>query len=141
MKKGFSELHMNHYKNSDNYQKTNIQRVKFSVNLELMNFIDMYTLIYGKRPEYVSYRHVDNELNMRPAKDRHYYGIALNNLLKKYSDKNITIMLIRQIHESEFIQSDKYKTMTNAEKTKEHMKLLHSQASATMNYNMLKPTE
>ena len=139
IKNGYSELHMNYYKNSDSYSKTNIQRINFTVNIEINNFIELYTLLYNKRPEYVSYRHVDNELNIRPAKDRHYYGIALNNLFEKYSGKKITIRLIRKIHESEFIQSDKYKTMTNAEKTKQHMKLLHSQSVAIMGYNMLKP--
>lgn len=63
------------------------------------------------------------------------YSKKLKKLLKDKFEKDLTMNDIRRSYESELIQSDRYRSMTNEQKKREHAKLLHS-ASVAMNcYN------
>lgn len=137
VKKDSMELHMNHYKNSGKYTETNIQTLSPTLYTCLKNWIKLYDTAIDEMPEYLIYR-IGKNLKMNPIANRGTYGIILNGVVEKYAGKHITINTIRKIHESDLIQSDEYKEMTNAEKKELHGRLLHSHSSAIVNYNMIK---
>lgn len=63
------------------------------------------------------------------------YSKKLKKLLKDKFEKDLTMNDIRRSYESELIQSDRYKNMTNEQQKKEHAKLLHSTNIARLCYN------
>lgn len=136
-KNNYAELYMNIYKNSDNYETTNVQPLDRKIADILIHWINLFTLITNKMPTYVLYT-LKSDLELVPYTQRASLGAYLSILLKKYSNKHLTINDIRKIHESAFIQSDEYNQITNSEKIKQHSKLLHSQSTAITDYNKIK---
>lgn len=62
------------------------------------------------------------------------YAINLKRLFKELN-LNITMNDIRKAYETKLINSTEYKEMTNRQKEKEHLKLLHSPQIANLVYN------
>lgn len=131
------ELHMNYYKNSTKYKNTNIQILNEHAYNNIMNFIKLYEYLYKRKPEKLLYR-PKAKLQCRPIKERQNYLNIVKNTIYHYTNKNISINTIRKIYETDLIQSEKYKYMTNAEKEEEHQKLLHSRHIANDIYNKVK---
>jgi hypothetical protein len=71
-----------------------------------------------------------------PLNDKEISSLVIK-IFKKYLNKHITINMIRQIYESELIQSEKYKNMSLKEKEVEHEKLGHSFYTANQDYNKI----
>ena len=69
------------------------------------------------------------------------YARKLKNLLEKKTNKDITMNDIRRAYETELIQSDRYRQMTNEEKEKAHLRLLHTAETARAIYNKIMPVE
>lgn len=72
----------------------------------------------------------------KPSKylNSNLFAVNLKRLLNNL-DLNITMNDIRKSYESKLIKSDYYKSLSNREKEKEHLKLLHSPAIANLVYN------
>jgi hypothetical protein len=131
------ELHMNHYKNSDKYINTNVQILEPEAYQCVNNWIKLYQTMHEEIPEYILYV-LQVNLNMKPYNSGQTYTGAIIRIIKHYTKKHITINCIRKIYESEFIQSEEYKNMTNKQKEEQHQKLLHSHSVAVTKYNMIK---
>jgi hypothetical protein len=131
------DIHMNYYKNSDRYKNTNIQSLGPKAYDCIKNWIKMYETMHEELPEYLLYV-LSTNMKMKIYTTGQAYTTALMRIIQKYTEKHITINSIRKIHESELIQSEDYKKMTNAEKEEKHQKLLHSHSVAITKYNMIK---
>ena len=77
-----------------------------------------------------------NLKNNKPTKylSSDLYAYNLRRLFKSL-DLNISMNDIRRSYESKLIKSDYYKNLSNREKEKEHLKLLHSPTIANLVYN------
>ena len=93
--------------------------------------------INGEAPKYLLYRYDTPTKTLQPFSSRIMYGGYLQDILRKHTGKEISMNTIRKIHESDFIQSKKYVTLTNVEKKIKHNKLLHSMATALECYNII----
>jgi hypothetical protein len=135
-----ASIHMNIYKNSNSYDKTNIQQVDPFVTNIILNWIKIYKIIFNNNPEYLLYT-LKTNLNLVNYANRASLGVYLTQIIKKYSGDmqyHITINDIRKIYESNFIQSEEYNKLTNKEKSDIHSKLLHTISSANLDYNKIK---
>lgn len=134
LKANKAELYMNVYKNSDNYDKTNIQTMEPIIANTLSNWIKIYRLVTLEEPKYVIYKLKVN-LKLDVYTNRASLGAYLTHIIANYAHKHVTINIIRKIHESAFIQSEEYNKLSNKEKTSIHSKLLHSMSTAITDYN------
>jgi hypothetical protein len=108
--------------------------VKEEMDKYLKTFRSFYNRIYGtKKTKFVLY-------DVRPAKkeilqfNSNYFSQFVKALLLKLTEKQLTINSLRKIYETNFINSDEYKTMTNSQKEAKHNELLHRTISAQMDY-------
>lgn len=63
------------------------------------------------------------------------YGKALSDIFTKFINKKVTMNDIRRSYESNLINSERYKQLTNKQKEAEHLRLLHSMFAAQYYYN------
>lgn len=96
-------------------------------------FIDHYMETF--QPQYLLYQYLRGEYVIFTSKVA--FGIHLTNLIRKYTNKKVTINDIRKIHESHIIQSPDYTKLTNRQKNALHAKLLHKTATAHNAYNFI----
>lgn len=130
----YIRFYLNEYKTVKKYGP---QLIDFSSDNKIRDYLDELKILFGKDPEYFLYHTQHNKLVLFGAKVT--YSHKITNLIKHYTGKHINNNTIRKIYESHLIQSEDYKHMTNAEKDKAHMKLLHSTRIANLDYNKVKP--
>lgn len=86
-----------------------------------------------KKPEFLFNKWKARAVEKYPNSD--VYSLRIKSILKKLFDKDISMNDIRKSYETELIQSDAYKNMTNEQKNKEHARILHSYNVAHSVYN------
>jgi len=106
----------------------------------IYSYIEALTLQFGHMPEYLLYRYDKPTSTLQPFSSRIMYGGYLQDLLKKHTGHPISINTIRKIHESDLIQSEAYRKMTNLDKKANHERLLHSLQTAHESYNIIDST-
>lgn len=128
-------LYLNDFKNvrSLGPQKQLIEKDIYDV---LKNWFTVFEYVMGHKPKYVLYQYRKNDIFI-PFASKENFGQYLTRLFYKYSSKKITINTIRKIYESDFIQSDRYKLLSNKEKDNFHKRLLHSAVTANASYNKI----
>lgn len=103
----------------------------------ISNYINKLTEYFGVMPEFLLYRYDKPTNTLKTFSSRIMYGGYLQDILRKYTNKELSINIIRKIHESNLIQSDEYRKMSNKDKRAKHLKLLHSTAIANESYNII----
>lgn len=127
--KGYSFI-MNDFKNVKSFGKYefDLDKEDFPV---IKNYLKKISTILPKQ-EYVLYNYYQGII---PFSSPDIYSKKLKKLLKDKFKKDLTMNDIRKSYESELINSDRYKSMTNEQQKKEHAKLLHSANVARLCYN------
>ena len=127
--KGYSFI-MNDFKNVRSFGK-----YEFDLDEQdwpvIKNYLKKVSTILP-RQEFVLYNYYQGII---PFSSADIYSKKLKKLLKNKFKKELTMNDIRRSYESELIQSDRYKNMTNELQKKEHAKLLHSASVARNCYN------
>ena len=127
--KGYSFI-MNDFKNVRSFGK-----YEFDLDEQdwpvIKNYLKKVSTILP-RQEFVLYNYYQGII---PFSSADIYSKKLKKLLKNKFKKDLTMNDIRRSYESELIQSDRYKNMTNEQQKKEHAKLLHSSSVARNFYN------
>lgn len=128
-RKGYSFI-MNDFKNVKSFGKYefDLDEQDFPV---IKNYLKKISTILPKQ-EFVLYNYYNGIIKFSSAD---IYSNKLKKLLKDKFDKDLTMNDIRRSYESELIQSDRYKNMTNEQQRLEHSKLLHSASVARNCYN------
>ena len=128
-KKGYSFI-MNDFKNVKSFHKYefDLDEEDFPV---IKSYLKKISTILPKQ-EFVLYNYYNGVI---PFSSPDIYSKKLKKLLKDRLDKDLTMNDIRRSYESELIQSDRYKNMTNEQQKLEHAKLLHSASVARNCYN------
>lgn len=127
--KGYSFI-MNDFKNVKSFGKYefDLDEEDFPV---IKNYLKKISTILPKQ-EFLLYNYYQGII---PFSSPDIYSKKLKKLLKDKFEKDLTMNDIRRSYESELIQSDRYKNMTNEQQKKEHAKLLHSTSVARLCYN------
>ena len=127
--KGYSFI-MNDFKNVKSFNKYefDLDEQDFPV---IKSYLKKISTILPKQ-EYVLYNYYNGIIKFSSAD---IYSKKLKKLLKDKFNKDLTMNDIRRSYESELIQSDRYKNMTNEQQKLEHSKLLHSASVARNCYN------
>ena len=127
--KGYSFI-MNDFKNIKSFGKYefDLDEQDFPV---IKNYLKKISTILQKQ-EFLLYNYYQGII---PFSSPDIYSKKLKKLLKDKFEKDLTMNDIRRSYESELIQSDRYKNMTNEQQKKEHSKLLHSTSVARLCYN------
>lgn len=99
----------------------------------IREYIKQLKMVSTTKPLFLFNRYKMKSISPYPNPD--VYGLKLKSILKKELGKDFTMNDIRKSYESELIQSDRYKDMTNEQKIKEHAKLLHGYDIAHSVYN------
>lgn len=127
--KGYSFI-MNDFKNVKSFGK-----YEFDLDEQdwpvIKNYLKKISTILPKQ-EFLLYNYYQGII---PFSSPDIYSKKLKKLLKDKFEKDLTMNDIRRSYESELINSDRYKSMTNEQKKKEHAKLLHSDNIARLCYN------
>lgn len=127
--KGYSFI-MNDFKNVKSFGK-----YEFDIDEDdwpiIKSYLKKISTILPKM-EFVLYNYHQGII---PFSSPDIYSKKLKKLLKDKFEKDLTMNDIRRSYESELIQSDRYKSMTNEQQKKEHSKLLHSANIARLCYN------
>lgn len=126
---GFSFI-MNDFKNVKSFGKYefDLDEQDFPV---IKNYLKKISTILQKQ-EFLLYNYYQGII---PFSSPDIYSKKLKKLLKDKFEKDLTMNDIRRSYESELINSDRYKNMTNEQQKKEHSKLLHSASVARLCYN------
>lgn len=126
---GFSFI-MNDFKNVKSFGKYefDLDEQDFPV---IKNYLKKISTILQKQ-EFLLYNYYQGII---PFSSPDIYSKKLKKLLKDKFEKDLTMNDIRRSYESELINSDRYKNMTNEQQKKEHAKLLHSASVARLCYN------
>lgn len=126
---GYSFI-MNDFKNVRSFG-----RYQFDLDKEdfpvIKNYLKKISNVMPKQ-EYVLYNYYNGIIKFSSPD---IYSKKLKKLLKDKFEKELTMNDIRRSYESELINSDRYKSMTNEQKKREHAKLLHSDNIARLCYN------
>ncbi len=101
---------------------------------EISKYLKTLTNII-KNPEFLLYRVYRNEI--LPYTTSVQYCNRIKKLIKDEIGTIITMNDIRKSYETNLVNSENYKSMTNSEKAKEHKKLLHSHISAIQCYTKI----
>lgn len=127
--KGFSFI-MNDFKNVKSFHKYefDLDEEDFPV---IKSYLKKISTVIPKQ-EFVLYNYHNGIIKFSSPD---IYSIKLKKLLKNKFNKDLTMNDIRRSYESELIQSDRYRNMTNEQQKKEHAKLLHSASVARNFYN------
>ena len=127
--KGYSFI-MNDFKNIKSFGKYefDLDQEDFTV---IKNYLKKISTILPKQ-EFVLYNYHQGII---PFSSPDIYSKKLKKLLKDKFEKDLTMNDIRRSYESELINSERYKSMTNEQQKKEHSKLLHSASVARLCYN------
>ena len=96
-----------------------------------------YLSKYLPNVEYLLYNYYNGIL---PFSSSDIYSRNLKRLLQQKLNKDLTMNDIRKAYESDLIQSDRYRKMTNKEKDKAHLRLLHTTEIAQSVYNKINST-
>lgn len=127
--KGYSFI-MNDFKNVKSFCK-----YEFDIDEQdwpiVKNYLKKISTILPKQ-EFVLYNYYQGII---PFSSADIYSKKLKKLLKDKFEKDLTMNDIRRSYESELINSDRYRNMTNLQQKKEHSKLLHSASVARLCYN------
>lgn len=121
---------MNDFKNIDS-----MGAVEIEVNEEDKQLIKDYLKFLTNnnvKTEFLLYNYYKGVI---PFSSTDMYSRKLKKLLNNIFNADLTMNDIRKSYETNLIQSDKYKTMTNNEKIKQHQKLLHTPFMANLAYN------
>lgn len=127
--KGYSFI-MNDFKNLRSFGK-----YEFDLDEQdwpvIKNYLKKISTILPKQ-EFVLYNYYQGII---PFSSPDIYSKKLKKLLKDKFEKDLNMNDIRRSYESELINSERYKSMTNEQQKKEHAKLLHSASVARLCYN------
>lgn len=127
--RGYSFI-MNDFKNFKSFGK-----YEFDIHEQdwpiVKNYLKKVSTVMPKM-EFVLYNYYQGII---PFSSPDIYSKKLKKLLKNKFEKDLTMNDIRRSYESELINSDRYKSMTNEQQKKEHAKLLHSASIARLCYN------
>jgi hypothetical protein len=107
--------------------------VKWFEDVILTKYVKHLEVIFGKKPDYLLYNFMRKQPTLFNSKA--VYSHKITNLIKKYTGKTINMNTIRKIYETDLINSNKYKKLTNREQEEEHKMLLHSKTAALEQYN------
>jgi len=126
---GYSFI-MNNFKNVQSFGKYqfDLDEQDFPV---IKNYLKKISNVMPKQ-EYVLYNYYNGVI---PFSSPDIYSKKLKKLLKDKFEKDLNMNDIRRSYETELIQSDRYKNMTNEQQKLEHAKLLHSASIARLCYN------
>lgn len=127
--RGFSFI-MNDFKNVKSFGKYEFDLDEQDWQV-VKNYLKKISNVMPKQ-EYVLYNYHQGII---PFSSPDIYSKKLKKLLKNKFEKDLTMNDIRRSYETELIQSDRYKNMTNEQKKREHAKLLHSASVARLCYN------
>ena len=127
--KGYSFI-MNDFKNVKSFGKYEFDLDEDDFHV-IKNYLKKISTIMPKQ-EFVLYNYHNCII---PFSSPDIYSKKLKKLLKDKFEKDLTMNDIRRSYESELINSDRYKSMTNEQQKKEHAKLLHSASVARLCYN------
>lgn len=128
------KLHLNVYKTVKSYGPL-IQNIDDELYKILKKWFEFYEYVTGERPEFLLYRINNKKFDIFTSKN--YFSKYIKNIFNKYIGAPITINIIRKIYETDFINSDEYKNMSNSEREKYHEQMLHSGRHALEDYNKL----
>lgn len=130
----FARFVMQDFKNVESLGKQEIEINKDDIKVirEYIKFLKKHLT----NVEYLLYNFYNNDIIKISSPD--IYARILQRLIKQKLNVDITMNNIRHAYESKFIQSDEYKNLTNAEKEKAHLRLLHTGHMAEMVYNKVK---
>lgn len=126
-----SIIYMNDFKNVKSMGPTQIV-INKTDNEVVQRYIKKIK-IFDKNPKFLLYNWIRG--NLVPFSSSDIYSKRLKLLLKEKLDKAISMNDIRRSYETNLIQSDEYKQMTNEEQEKEHEKLLHGKNISHLVYN------
>lgn len=126
---GYSFI-MNDFKNVQSFGKYefDLDKEDFPV---IKNYLKKISTVMPKQ-EFLLYNYYNGIIKFSSPD---IYSLKLKKLLKYKFKKDLTMNDIRRSYESELINSDRYKSMTNEQKKREHSKLLHSDNIARLCYN------
>lgn len=124
---------MQNFKNIDSMGPQEID-IEKEDQIIIRNYLK-YLSQYLSKVEYLLYNYYNKILEISSTD---MYARILKRLLNKRLNREITMNNIRHAYESKLMQSDEYKNMTNAEKEKAHLRLLHTGHIAEMVYNKVK---
>ena len=126
-------LYMNQFKNVIEFKPNviKIDKIHESVFRDYMKFLKKNDLIFKK---FI----LESALKIREFPNNTAFSSKLTKLFKlKYPNKNANMNMVRKSYETNLINSEKYKSMTNQEKKNEHSKLLHRMSTANEIYNQV----
>lgn len=126
---GYSFI-MNDFKNVRSFGKYefDLDKEDFPV---IKNYLKKISNVMPKQ-EFVLYNYYNGII---PFSSADIYSKKLKKLLKDRFKKDLTMNDIRRSYETELINSERYKSMTNEQQKKEHARLLHSGSIARLCYN------
>lgn len=138
-------LYLNKFKNVNTFGKTTQ-----TFNNEEYNLVKLWLQLHEYNTEYIlnnqnqfvlTSRIPRTDLNTKLLYYNTYnaYGNRLISLTKKYLKKPLTCTIIRKIWETHFQTSESYKSLSNADKSTLHKKLLHNIDVASSSYNVYDP--
>jgi hypothetical protein len=115
---------LNHYKTSKTFgQQKYLYKIRTEIHRILTKYLETFDL-RSEKPENYLFPYNDKQMSQK-----------IQNIFIKLINKPITINDLRKIYETALVNSNSYKSMTLAQKEKEHAKLLHSFITAHTNYN------
>lgn len=126
---GFSFI-MNDFKNVGSFGKYEFDLDEQDWSI-IKNYLKIISTVMSEQ-EFVLYNYYKEPI---PFSSPDIYSKKLKKLLKDKLEKDLTMNDIRRSYETELIQSDRYKNMTNEQQKLEHAKLLHSSSVARNCYN------
>lgn len=121
-----------HWRQFKNVKSLGPQDFKLNNNIisNLNKYIDILNYIIPN-PTYLLYQIHNSTFKPFTREIFSSYFIKLN---KKYFNKALNINSYRHSYETNFINSDEYNKMTNAQKKEIHLRLLHTPSTAHENY-------
>lgn len=111
-------IFLNHYKTHKTFGKREI----VICDDTLIKLLDKWLLLNNSKYLLISYSGL---FDIKPL-SKSSFSLRFKNIMLKYTGKNITIQIIREIYESNIQNDESYNELSLNEKKKIHEKLLHS---------------
>mgnify|MGYP000278950312 CR=1 FL=1 len=127
-------LIMNVYKTANKYGQQKIDLNSKLVKV-IKNWISIYKIIKGEEPHYILYYNIDK--SGFTHNDSSSLSMIIKRVSKEYFNNEYSINDYRKAHTKNIIEQPNYMKLTQLQKNKLHMMLLHSTYMAEQDYNKI----
>lgn len=127
-------LIMNVYKTANKYGQQKIDLNSKLVKV-IKNWISIYKIIRGEEPYYILYYNIDK--SGFTHNDSSSLSMIIKRVSKEYFNNEYSINDYRKAHTKNIIEQPNYMKLTQLQKNKLHMMLLHSTYMAEQDYNKI----